>query len=239
MAVLPQALTRRPGRAAALLPLLVLAGCVTLGSHVAEGPPPSAEVPTQLVMTWLPRAVQGVDTMHGGQVAVGLAGRVWLMGPSGCPLVGDGSLSVELYTEPPAPGAAPQMLEVWNIDHDNLHKKCLKRDMVGWGYNLELPWSTYRPEITRVLMRACYQPAKGAPLYAPLQPVTLSDENQTVVYPATTVTGVPAAQAPAAQAPARPAPAQAAAGPPRSGPMSNLPTFRPGATLSAAQGATP
>ena len=220
MAFLPQALRGRPVRPlAALLPLLLLSGCVTLGAPVVGGPAPSAEVPTQLVVTWKPQAIQGVDTMHGGRMAVGLAGRVWLLPDGGAPLVGDGALSVELYVDPPAPGAPPQLVEVWNLDHDNLHKKCLKRDMIGWGYNLSLPWSTFRPEITHVLLRVCYKPAHGAPLYSATQPVTLSDENQTVVHPPTTVTGVPAAQAsapPQTQAPQ----SRAVAG--------NLPTFRPG-----------
>jgi hypothetical protein len=224
MAVLPQTLSRPGRQAAALLPLL-LSGCVTLGWH-AEGPPPSAVAPCQLVATWLPRAVQGVDTVHAGKMTVGLAGRVWLMGPDGgAPLVGDGDLKVELYVEPPA-GTGPQLLEVWNIGHDDLHHKCLKRDLIGWGYNLELPWNTYRPDLTRVLMRVCYKSDKGAPLYSPLQPVTLSDQNQTVVHPPTTVTGAAAPQG-------QPAAPQARALPTGTGPMNNLPTFRPGATASA------
>jgi hypothetical protein len=249
MAVLPQTLTRCPHlSAAALLPLLALAGCVAPGPHGGELPPPSALAPSQIVVTWLPRAVQGVDTLHAGKVAVGLAGRVWLLGPDGgTPLVGDGALTVELYVDPGTPGAAPQLLENWNLDHDSLHKKCLKRDMIGWGYNLELPWNTYRPEIMHVLMRVCYKPANGSPLYSALQPVTLCDANQTVVYPPTTVSGAAAAaqaQAPPAPAPPRPAPAQAAAAPSRPQPagpgaMSNLPTLRLGTTLGAAQGATP
>jgi len=231
MAVLPQALIRR---SCSLLPLLVLSGCVTLGSQVAAIPQPSPEAPAHLVVTWLPRAVQGVDPAHNGQMLVGLAGRVWLLGADGLPLVGDGDLKVELYADPPAPGTPPQNLVDWTISHDDLHHKCLKRDMVGWGYNLELPWPTYRPEITRVLMRACYKPARGPMLYTSLQPVTLCDENQTVIHPPTVVPAVPAAQAPAAPAPALPA-----AQPPRTGPMANLPTFRPGTNPSAAQGATP
>lgn len=241
MAVFPQALTGRAGRAAALLLPLVLSGCVTLGQHVGMGPPVSEEAASQLVVTWLPRAVQGVDVVHAGRTVVGVAGRAWLFGAdAGTPLVGDGALTVELYTESPTPGTPPQIRETWNIDHENLHKKCLKRDMVGWGYNLELPWSTYRPEITHVLMRVCYKPAKGAPVYSALQPVTLCDDNQTVVHPPTTVPGVPAAQAPAAKAPAHSVAAQAAApAPTRAGPMTNLPVFRPGAAAGAAQGATP
>jgi hypothetical protein len=180
-----------------------------------------------LVVTWLPRAVQGVDVVHSGKMVVGLAGRVWLLGADGGPpLVGDGSLTVELYTDPPAPGAGPLLLENWSLKHDDLHKKCLKRDMIGWGYNLELPWNTYRPDLTHVLMRVSYKPAKGAPLYSALQPVTLSDENQTVVHPPTTVTGAAAPQG-------QPAAPQARALPTGTGPMNNLPTFRPGATASA------
>jgi hypothetical protein len=229
MAVFPQALSR-PGRPAAAL-LLLLSGCVTLGSHVADGPPVSAEAPCQMVATWMPRTVQGVDVVHAGRMAVGLVGRVWLFGRDcAVPLVGDGTLTVELYTEPPAPGAPPQLLENWNLDHENLHNKCLKRDMVGWGYNLELPWSTYRPDIAHVLMRVCYKPAKGAPIYSPMQPITLSDDNQTVIHPPTTVTGLPAPGQAAAPPPAAP---QGRALPTAGGPMAKLPTFRPGPAAAA------
>jgi hypothetical protein len=228
MAVLPQALSR-PSRPAAAL-LLLLSGCVTTGPHGADGPPVSAEVPSQMVATWMPRAVQGVDVVHGGRPAVGLAGRVWLFGQSGLPLVGDGALTVELYTEPPAPGAPPQLMENWNLDHENLQKKCLRRDMVGWGYNLELPWNTYRPDVTHVLMRVCYKPIKGAPIYSPMQPITLCDDNQTVIHPPTTVTGLPAPGQAAAPPPAAP---QGRALPTTGGPMGHLPTFRPGNTPAA------
>jgi hypothetical protein len=243
MAVLPQTLRKWPGAVAAAL--MALSGCVAPGLHSGEGPPlPSAVVPCQLVVTWVPRVVQGVDTMHAGKMAMGLAGRVWLLGPDGgAPVVGDGTLTVELYTEPPAPGAPPLLLEKWDLDHDSLHKKCLRRDMVGWGYNLELPWSSFRPEITHVLMRAYYKPVNGAPIYSALQPLTLCDENQTVVHPPTTLPAAAAPQVPAVS----PAPSQpAAAAPPPSRPqsagagaMKNLPTLRLGTAPAAAQGATP
>jgi hypothetical protein len=210
---------------------------VTLGSHAVLGPQPSPEPPTNLVVMWLPRVVQGVDTAHNGQMMMGLAGRLMLVGADGLPLVGDGDLTVELYVDPPAPGAPPRKMEDWHISHDDLHHKCLKRDMVGWGYNLQLPWNTFRPEITHVLMRATYKPVKGQALYTPLQPVTLSDDNQTVVHPPTTLTGAAAAQAAAAAAAHQPVAQAPAAQPPRTGPMTNLPTFRPGP--STAPGATP
>src|SRR5262249_19841415 len=45
-------------------------------------------------------------------------------------------------------------------------RRLLKKDRIGWGYTLFLPWSTYRPEVTQVRLRVCYQPAQGSPIYA-------------------------------------------------------------------------
>jgi hypothetical protein len=161
-----------PRRAAAGLfaALLLSAGCTTLDPFVgtADGPPTGTVY--QVVATWNPEVVFAPDPVHGGKPAPGLAGRLYLFGPQiDFPMQGDGALVVDLYNEC---GDKPVMLEEWRIDHDTL-QRLLRKDMIGWGYTLFLPWGTYKPDLQRVRLRACYQPAKGAPLFADNGPMTL------------------------------------------------------------------
>src|SRR5208337_2466794 len=95
----------------------------------------------------------------------GLAGRLYLFGPNiDYPLAGDGRLTVDLFNDEPEAGKEPKLLEQWRIDKDTL-KRLLKKDTIGWGYTLFLPWGTYKPEITHVHLRLRYDPAHGTPIF--------------------------------------------------------------------------
>jgi hypothetical protein len=127
------------------------------------------------VATWSHDVVTTPDPVHNGTPTPGLAGRLYLFGPEiGYPLVGDGSLSVDLYDEgPKVNGGTPVLLEQWHIDKDTL-RRLLKRDMIGWGYTLFLPWGTCKPEITRINLKMRYEPLKGYPLFTDSGPLTLA-----------------------------------------------------------------
>jgi hypothetical protein len=120
------------------------------------------------------------DVVNGGQLP-GLVGRLYLFGEEfGIPLKAEGgSVAIDLYdmTHVP-PGTSPKRLERWEIDADTM-AKLLRRDKIGWGYSLFLPWSTYRPEITHVRLNICYTPAKGTPVYAEPALVTLRNDAPT------------------------------------------------------------
>src|SRR5437764_1853 len=129
------------------------------------------------------------DTIHGGALVPVLVGRIYLFGQTmATPLEGDGAVSVELFNPaeivPPGtegtPEGGPRRLERWTFDPVML-QKLRRKDMIGWGYNLALPWGTYRPELTRLQMRVCYQPAKGSPVF----------ETGTLALGATTVLEAP------------------------------------------------
>jgi hypothetical protein len=79
---------------------------------------------------------------------------------------------VDLFDE--TAGPAQVQLERWTFDPLTL-KRLLRKDIIGWGYTLFLPWSTYRPEIAVVRLKLCYQPKNGSPLYAE-SAVTLNDK---------------------------------------------------------------
>jgi hypothetical protein len=182
-----------PPRAAAALLLVLPAGCVAFDKTPldAEAPPPPAP-PCQLSAFWDTRIHFTPDPTHNGAQTPTLAGRVYLWGPQmDIPLTGDGSLSVVAYdgSAPNAPDAVP--LEAWQFDPDTLHR-LLKKDVVGWGYTLPLPWPDLPPTLTRVRMRVCYQASKGgAPLYSDSAPVALDNALATPAGPVVTQSAKP------------------------------------------------
>jgi hypothetical protein len=142
------------------------------------GPPTPEGAPAQVLTTWEPQVVWAPDPVHNGTPSPTLVGRVYLFGPDlGFPMTGDGSLAVELYAGAQS-GEPAALVETWNIDAESL-KKFLRRDAIGWGYTLNLPWGSYRPELTRVRLKVRYEPSgEGAkPLYAEGSPFTLDHGN--------------------------------------------------------------
>jgi hypothetical protein len=162
-------------RAAALLAgaalCLTAAGCVTLGGpmlHKVALPPqgPAGEV----AVAWEPQVYFVPDFANGGVSRPGLVGRMYLFGPAdGHPVEADGRLRVNLYADDSC-GGPPK--EYWEFPPHVL-KTFLRKDTVGWGYTLYLPWYTYSPETTNVRLAVVYTPACGPPLYAPVAPLTV------------------------------------------------------------------
>jgi hypothetical protein len=173
---------RRGRRPAALTPLVGLGLLVSLAAGCVGMKPllwteDQAKVPCQADSRWEQQVVYASDPTHGGVQTPGLAGRLYLFGPEpGKPLVGDGSLVVDLFDETPvAKGGQPKLLERWCIDKDTL-KRLARNDFVGPGYTLFLPWGTYRPDIAKVHLTMCYSPQKGTPLYAPSRTIALNTD---------------------------------------------------------------
>jgi hypothetical protein len=153
-------------------------GCASVGTLVPDvvGPPtgPVSEVATY----WEPQVTFTPDPTRNGTPIPGLVGRLFLFGEDkGRPLAGEGAIIVDLY-DPDHPRADDQgtviPLERWQIDKDTL-TRLLRRDPIGWGYTLFLPWSTYRPDLTKLLIRAQYAPVKGMPIYTGGSLVTLNN----------------------------------------------------------------
>ena len=214
-----------------LLLLPGTAGCVmTEGfrlSWACADLPPQGEV-SQVLALWGEGIVVQPDPMRHGVPSPGLAARIYLVGRDlGRPLAGDGSLSVYLYdaAQQLSDEAVPQ--EVWNIDPANL-QRVLTRDGLGWGYDLWLPWRTYRPGVSQVRLVVKYQSPQGAVAWssstdyavrAPGAGKPLSVVHTTVLPPARA--GEPPSQ------PAAPGPAAAAPTPYRGGPTGPNPLLKP------------
>ncbi len=158
-------------RAALLGSLTVVAalsgGCVTLKSFCGLEPPPVG-IPCRIAVTWKNCLMNTQDPVNGGADLRGLAGRVYLFANEcDLPVSGDGQVIVDLYDERPIAAGGPAVaLERWVLSKDIL-KQLLRKDAIGWGYTLFLPWvKTYRPDLTQLHMRVCYVREDKTPLYA-------------------------------------------------------------------------
>jgi len=158
----------------ALLPVILISGCVTTDSFQSMVGDNLAPVPCQLVAAWSPEVRFTPDPARRGEPTPGIAGRVYLFGQEiNRPLQGAGCLVVDLYDATPGKEKPGAPLEEWRFDRDTL-KRLERRDAIGWGYTIFLPWGTYSPDITSVQLRLCYTPLKGTPLYAHSASVTLN-----------------------------------------------------------------
>lgn len=168
--------SKRRWLAAALLLAAPAVGCESSKPWVDLGSLSSHTQPVcQVAATWSNQIVYTPDPVHNGVPSPGFAGRLYLFGePVGAPLVGDGSLVVDLYDETNAGPDRPAVhLEEWQIDKDSL-KRLLKRDPFGAGYTLFLPWGTCRPGVTKVSLKTRYERPGSTPLYAPNSTITLN-----------------------------------------------------------------
>lgn len=198
MAVQPRlALSRLLARLATLCGLALWAGpgCVTTSNFFALPGHDCVESASAVQSWWDPRVRIARDSVNGGAPLPGLAGRLYVLDAKEWPVACKGRLVVDLYDVTCAGGAAEKLLERWQIDNDTL-QRLRRRDKIGEGYTLFLPWSTNRPEITRVRLHITFFPEKGAPLYA--DPVTLTPRNEAPPQVVVRQQTVPAGKAPPA-----------------------------------------
>jgi hypothetical protein len=164
---------------------LVHAGCIHKGdtrpdppaatppAKPAVPPPKPGTPPTRVIACWNKNVEWGTDPVS-QQTIAGIAGRIYLLDETATYAIpGDGTLSVELYDDSGrAEGKPSKKLEVWNIDPETL-KKLVKKDMMGAGYTLSLPWSTYRKDISQIHMVVNFQPPTGAAITSTGAPLTV------------------------------------------------------------------
>ncbi len=168
----------RSGLVAALLTLcLTGTGCVDTWQNLCSpGASPVHGTPCQVQAWWERDLVRTTDPTRGGAPLVGLAGRVYLYGPQiDYGMAAEGALVVELFNvtdgcKPTAP------LEVWHIDPVTVKRLC-KKDAIGWGYTLFLPWPAYQPTIKEVRLRVRYEPIKGTPLHQESDVINLGGQH--------------------------------------------------------------
>lgn len=195
MEALSQGLTRRGFLLGALV---AMGGCTPFGKLPSMADSTPKPVPAcQVVVTWSNKVHLSPDTVNSGVPSPGIVARMYLFGDRiDYPQVGDGSIEVDLFNDSgPKPGEQP--LERWHIDADTL-RRLLRKDTIGWGYTLFLPWGSCNPAVTRVRMTLRYDPRNsGTPLYSATSALTLEHPNGPLVQAETPrpmpPTGPPAA----------------------------------------------
>lgn len=152
-------------------------GCVTtLGPSLpwsGAAKPERGEV-AQVVALWADGIDVQPDAMLGGRPTPGLAGRVYLFDAQMKGLEADGLLTVHLYDDAQPPSDQPLPREIWNLDPLSL-QRVVKKDGLGWGYSLWLPWSNYRPEIRKVTLVVRYQSSKGKEVWSGAMTAVVND----------------------------------------------------------------
>ncbi|MBI1832828.1 MAG: hypothetical protein HYR84_15415 [Planctomycetes bacterium] len=157
-----------------------LAGCTTFqslttskwfdGNWIDGG---GEQAVTDGMTLWDNRVRITQDSVNAGRPLPGLVGRLYLFG-NDRNVDAHGYVVVTMH-DATKPGS--EELVKWRFDPKSL--KLLKRkDHLGDGYTLFLPWEGYRPEIRQVKLQACYLPEKGAPRYLDPSRVTLQSEDE-------------------------------------------------------------
>ncbi|QVL34366.1 hypothetical protein KIH39_10800 [Telmatocola sphagniphila] len=120
----------------------------------------------RMTATWSNRITLAPDPLSGGTLNVGLLGRVYLFKNGyGVPYVSEGLLVIDLFDHTPNPGnPEPRHLEQWRFDETVL-PKFEKKDFVGPGYSMYLPWSTYTPDMSKILLQARWCSKDGKSVY--------------------------------------------------------------------------
>jgi hypothetical protein len=164
--------------------VLLAAGCVSTSSFLTSTDAPPKGPVCQIAATWNNEVVFTADPTHGGQPTPGIAGRVYLFGPNLWPTAGDGTIVVDLYDESKATeNDSGVLVEEWRFDKVTL-QQLLRRDPIGWGYTLFLPWGTYKEDLPSlpVHFRVRYEATSGgAPLFTEGATMTLNNPKSKAV----------------------------------------------------------
>ncbi len=150
--------------AAALLAGSVAPGCVILDPFLVQDDVPATGEICQIVAAWNNELILAPDPYNHGKPNPGIAGRVFLFGPNvDFPRAGDGSITVDLYdASKKGSDGGPVMMERWEFDPISL-RKLMRKDTIGWGYTLFLPWGSFRSDVPvwNVVLKVHYLGANG------------------------------------------------------------------------------
>ncbi len=131
---------------------------------------------TDMITFWDNRMRVTEDSVNGGAPLPGLAGRLLLLNDNAT-VEAKGSVVVQVFDMTNAKkGAPPLEVGTWTFPALAL-KKLKKRDGIGDGYTLFLPWSGYHPEVREVKVQVCYKPENGAARYSSPSQVTLQTDD--------------------------------------------------------------
>lgn len=133
--------------------------------------------PTELARVtaaWNNKIIFAPDPTHGGELMPGIMGRLYLFGPDeAVPLATEGELVVGVWdNSPKTTGGQPKLLELWYIDRDTM-KKLMKKDFMGNGYTVFLPFSKYHVDLKQINVLARFNSVDGRSMMASPEILTL------------------------------------------------------------------
>ena len=173
---------RRPG----LLARLVVAGSLGFATLAAlPGCIPdmflteqaqATGIPCRIATRWNHDVQFPSDTVSGKPLPT-IGGRVSLFGTDlVTPVIAEGSMMVYMYDDMPDAKNREEPIEIWVFRDDDVHR-LRKKDAVGWGFTIPLPWQTYRPDLTHVKMKVRFDRVGGKePIWSEAIPVTFEKE---------------------------------------------------------------
>jgi hypothetical protein len=154
--------------------------------------PTQASLARKAVVAWNNQIVITNDPVNNNRPLPGIAGRLYVFGDDeGHPLDVPGTVSVAVHAMD-KDGKTGPVLVAWNIDSASL-QRLARRDAIGHGYTLFLPWPEYQPDIVRVRLDVRYVPDGGQPLFTPSETLSLHPDTTPLVN---TSQLVPASQMP-------------------------------------------
>jgi hypothetical protein len=161
-----------------ILGLALLPGCASVDSNAKGGVSPPVAPVAQLQALWQNRVITTPDVAHKGASLPGLVGRVYLLGTDLTqPVKGDGTLLVDLYdADQNTPQGQQRLLEHYEFPKKVLDQ-LLRKDVVGWGYTVFLPWPEYQPDIKHVELRASYNRANGTTVFSDAAQLCFHSDN--------------------------------------------------------------
>jgi hypothetical protein len=153
-----------------------LSGCVILESAGLSKAPEPPPLPVNEVMTYWDRSIRVAQSDTGAPL-MGVAGRVYLINDDLKRMVdAQGSIHVAIRdTTPGAPGG--QYAIKCEIKEPDL-KRLKKKDMLGDGYTLFVPFESYRPDIRQIEVQVCYVPKGGPQKYSAPTAIVLDAESR-------------------------------------------------------------
>ena len=140
---------------------------------VANTAPAKPGEAARLTAAFSNKVIYAPDPTRGGDPVPGLLGRLYVFSTDeAVPIVADGELVVDVWdNSPKINGGKPKLLEVWHLDAEAF-AKFRKRDIIGEGYSIFLPWSTYNIDVRQINVIVRYTGKDGRVLMTP--PETLS-----------------------------------------------------------------
>lgn len=147
---------------------------------VSNTPPAKPGEVSRLTAAFSNKVIYAPDPTRGGDPVPGLLGRLYIFSTDeAVPIEAEGDLVVDVWdNSPKINGGKPKLMEVWHLD-PTAFAKFRKRDIIGEGYSIFLPWSTYNIDVRQINVIVRFSGKDGRVLMTP--PEALSVDHATTL----------------------------------------------------------